>query len=176
MDQIDLEGGGLRIATHQEPLEGIVLGYGGVEATVFKCLNIYLPKSTMGIVDPLKGPPSDSMTCSDNFILNHNSVNISGPKIISYIPLADSSTLHFHITTFAELSVGKVKYTLTLRLVVIFPACVCHYITIYFSGCSFSTSLYITIMELYPLSNRIWKLLNSDLPFLIFIHPCRIGE
>ena len=100
----------------------------------------------MGIVDPLKGPLSDSMTCSEDFKFNYNYVNRSLPKIILYLPLAESSTQHFHITTFVALSAGKVKSTLTLILVVIFPSCVCHCIMAYFSRHIFSASLPITIV------------------------------
>ena len=37
--------------------------FSGVIFPVFKTLNIHVPKSTMGVVDPLKGPSSASMTC-----------------------------------------------------------------------------------------------------------------
>ena len=43
---------------------------------------MYAPKSTIGSVDPIKGPSSASMTCSENFRFNPNSVHISLPKII----------------------------------------------------------------------------------------------
>ena len=104
---------------------------------VFKILNIYVPKSTMGVVDALKSPSSASMTCLENFEFNLNYVKIFRPKIISYLPLADSSTWHFHAMPFSMLSVGKAKSTLTLRLVVILPACMCHCIRASFSGANF---------------------------------------
>ena len=147
----------------------------GVILPIFKSLNIYVPKSTMGVVDLLKGPSSASMKWSDNFWFNHNSVNRYLPKIISYLPLAESSTWKFHVTTFVVLSAGKLKYTLTLILVVIFPVCVLHCIEAYFYR-PFFTSLTITIVELHPLSNKMQKFLNLALPFLVFIHPCRIRE
>ena len=81
------------------------------------------------------------MACSENFIYNPNSVNRYCPKIIFYLPLADLSKWHFHVTEFVALSAGKVKYTLTLGLVVIFLACVCHCIGAYFSGASFLLAL-----------------------------------
>ena len=62
---------------------------------------------------------------------------------------------------------GKVYSTLTLRLIVIFLICVCHFNTISFSGYSSSTSRPITIMELHILSNIIRKLLKLSLPFLV---------
>ena len=130
----------------------------------------------MGVVDLLKCPSYSSMTRSDNFIFNPNSVHRYCPNIISYIPLAESYTWHFHVMTFVALSVGKVKSTLTLKLVVIFSVCVCHYITAYFSGCIFPTSLPITTVELYSLSDRIRKLLKFALTFLVLIHTCRIVE
>ena len=74
------------------------------------------------------------------------------------------------------LSTGMVKYTLTLRLVVIFPACVGYRIGVYFSVDGFKTSLTITTVELHPLSNKIQKFLNFALPLLVFIHTCRMGE
>ena len=67
----------------------------------------------MGAVDSIKGPSSALMTCSDNFKFNPNSVNRYIPKIISYLPLAES-TWHLHFATFVVLSADKVKYALTL--------------------------------------------------------------
>ena len=46
----------------------------------------------MGVVEPLKGPSSALMTCLDNFRFNPDYVNRSCPKIILYLPLAESST------------------------------------------------------------------------------------
>ena len=46
----------------------------------------------MGAVDPLKGPSSDSMKCSESFKFNSNYVNRSCTKITSYLTLAESST------------------------------------------------------------------------------------
>ena len=54
--------------------KALVKDYPGVIYPVFKSLNIYLPKSTTGVVDPLKGPSSASMTCSENFRFNPNYV------------------------------------------------------------------------------------------------------
>ena len=104
----------------------------GVIFPVLKYLNGYVPESTMGVVDPLKGPSSSLMTWSDNFKFNSNYDNISFPKIILYPPLAESSTWHFHVTKFVTLSAGKVKSASTLILLVILPAYVCHCITAYF--------------------------------------------
>ena len=139
-------------------------------------MNSYVPKSTMGVVYSLKGASSDLMASSENFKLNGNYVNRSRPKIISYLLLADFPTWHLHVTTFFALSIGKMKYTSTLRLVVIFPACVCHCITAYFSIRSFSNRLPIKIVELHPLSNRIRKFLNFTLPLPVFIHTCIDGN
>ena len=74
----------------------------------------------MDVLDPLKGSPSALMTCSENVRFNHNYVDRYRFNIISYIPLADSYTWKFHVTTFVALSADKVKYILTLRLVMIF--------------------------------------------------------
>ena len=57
-----------------------------------------------------------------------------------------------------------------------FLAWVCHCITAYFSGFSFWTSLLIENVELHLLSNRIQKFLNFTLPFIVLIHPFRIGK
>ena len=46
----------------------------------------------MGVADPLKGPASASMMSSDNFKFNPIYVHIYRPKIILYLPLAESST------------------------------------------------------------------------------------
>ena len=70
----------------------------------------------MGAVDPLKCPSSDSLTWSESFKFNPNYVNISCFNIIFYLPLAESYTQHFHITTFVALIAGKVKYTLTFLI------------------------------------------------------------
>ena len=71
--------------------EALVNNSSDITFPVFKYLNIYVPKSTMGVVDPLKGPSSALMPCSENLRFNPNSVNIYYPKIISYPPLAESS-------------------------------------------------------------------------------------
>ena len=128
----------------------------------------------MGVVDPLKGPSSASMTCPENFRFDTNPVHRCRPNIISYLPLTDSSTWQFYVMKFVTLSAGKVKYTLTLLLVVIFPACVIHCIRAFSYRPNFFTSLPITIVELHPLSNKIQKHFNLALPLLVFIHPCRI--
>ena len=125
----------------------------------------------MGVVDPLRGPSSASMTCSDRFKFNPNYVNISCPNTIFYLPLVKS-----HVTTFVVLSAGKVKSTLTLILVVIFTTCLCHCIAESFSGHSISTILIITIAEVHPQCNIIRKFKNFALPLPVFIHSCRIGE
>ena len=152
----------------------MVIDSSGEIFPVFKYLNTYVPKSTMGVVYSLKFPSSALMTYSDNYIFNPNYFNRSRPKIISYLPLEELSTWHFHVTTLVALSAGKVKSTLNLRLVVIFPACLCHYIGEYFSGSSFFTRLPITIVEVHPLSNKMQTFLNFALPFIVFIHSCRI--
>ena len=110
------------------------------------------------------------------FKFNPNYVIISCPEIILYLTLSDSSTWHFHVTTFIAISAVKVKSTLTLILVVIVPACMCHCIKAYLSGCSFSIRLPIKIVEIHPLSNRLRKALKFDQPCLVFVHPFIIVE
>ena len=46
----------------------------------------------MGDIDPFKGPSYAWMKRSGNFIPHPTSVNISLPKIMSYLPLAETST------------------------------------------------------------------------------------
>ena len=108
----------------------------------------------MGYVYPFKGPSSTSMTWSDNYIFNPNSVNIYLPRIISYLPLAESSTWKFHVTIVFALCSGKVKSILTFRLVVILPASVFYCITESYLGLIFVISLIITIIELHALSDN----------------------
>ena len=92
----------------------------------------YLLKLTICDVSSIKRPPSASMACLEFFTFNPSSVNISLPKIMSYLPLLESSTLHFHVTTLVALSAGKVKSTLTLKLVVILlPVFALHHIIFY---------------------------------------------
>ena len=78
---------------------------------------------------------------------------------------------------FIKLSTGKESSTLTIELVVNFPACVIHFVG--FTGVYlFRTFLVIhplTIMELHQLSNNRQKLLFSDISQRIFIHQCMIG-
>ena len=102
--------------------QALVKDYSGVIFPALKYLKIYVPKSTIGVVDTLKGQPSDLMTCSEILIHNTNYVNKYCHKIISNINLEESSTWYFHVMTFVALSVRKVKATLNLRLVVKFPA------------------------------------------------------
>ena len=105
-----------------------------------------------------------------------NSVNISSPKTISYLPLGDSSTWNLHVTTLVALSAGKAKSALTLISVVIFPAYLCHCIGASISGATYFTSFPITTVELHSMFSNIRNVLNLTLPFLVFIHPCRIRE
>ena len=46
----------------------------------------------MSVVDPFEGPSYALMARSDNFKFNPNHVQIYCPKIISYLPLAESFT------------------------------------------------------------------------------------
>ena len=92
--------------------------------SVIKYLNTYVPRSTMYVLYPLKCPSYALMTCSESLNLILIFVNSSCPQIISYLPLAESSRWHFHVTTLVVLCAVKVKSTLTLILVVIFQACV----------------------------------------------------
>ena len=137
---------------------------------------MYILWSTMGEINPFKGPSYASMKCSENFILDPNYVNRSLPKIISYLPLAESHTWQFLVTIFIALSSGKVKYIINFMLVLVLPACVRHCISTYSLGVSFSISLLVKIVELYLIFNQIWKFLVFSLPFSVFAHPCRIVD
>ena len=64
----------------------LVNDYAGVIFPVFKYLNVYVTKSTVGVIDLLKGPSSTLMTCSESFRFNPNYVNRYRPKIILYLP------------------------------------------------------------------------------------------
>ena len=130
----------------------------------------------MGVVDPLKGPSYTSMTCSDNFIFNPNYVNRFRTKIMSYLPLEESSTWKFQVTIFIALILFKVENILTFILVVILTPVYAFLSQHIFLGLIFSIRILVTIVELHPLSNNIRKLLNFALPFCVFVHPCTIGE
>ena len=71
--------------------------------------------------------------------------------------------MQFHVTVSVALSSDKVKYILMLRLVVILPALVFYCITAYSLVLSFSIILFVSIVELHPLSHNILNLLNIDL-------------
>ena len=64
----------------------------GLIFPVFKSLNSYLSKSTMGDVEPFKGPSSAPIMCSDSYRFSTNYGNRSLPSIISYLSLVESST------------------------------------------------------------------------------------
>ena len=98
------------------------------------------------------------------------------PRIISYLPVVDLSTWHFHVMIFVALNYGKKIYMFTFFEVVNFPAWVPHIVCIVSFDLRFEVSLPITIMELLPLSNIVRKFLNFDFPLQVFIQPYRIGE
>ena len=130
----------------------------------------------MGAVTPLKGKSSASMTRSNFFRFNHKYINISLPNIMSYLRLLESSTWTFPVTFFLATISGRIKSILNFRLVVIIRAFMCHWITAFYLGVSFFIRFTITIVELHPLYNRVWKLLNFALHFLVFIHLFIIRE
>ena len=140
----------------------------------FTDLNSYLPRSTMGAINPLKVLSYALMMCSESHIFNPNAVNISLSKIMSNIYLVEWPTWQFHVTVLVALSSGKVKSIITFILVVTLATCVWNCTAVSFLGFSFAISLLIIIVELHTLSNRILKTIS--LPFGVFVHPCRIGE
>ena len=56
----------------------------------------------MDYVYPLKYPSYSSITCSENFKFSPNYINISIPKIISYLPLAEQFYFSMVIHKFIE--------------------------------------------------------------------------
>ena len=52
------------------------------------------------------------MTWSDNFKFNPNSVNKYFPKIISYLPLAQPSTWHFHVMKFVVINARRLLWSI----------------------------------------------------------------
>ena len=112
------------------------------------------------------------MAWSDTFKFNPNSVNRYLPKIISYRLLAESSTCYFHVTTFIALSAGTAQSTSTLILVVTLPSCVHHCTTASFllDILKLAFPLKLCIYIYYPIG------LNAALPFIVFIHTCRIED
>ena len=128
----------------------------GVIYPVSKSVNLYVPRSTMGSVYPLKYPLYPPMAWLDHFLFNPNYINRYLPNIISYIPLAESSTWHFHVTIFFTLSSGKVNSIVTFELIVILPVFLFRSITASFLG-QFFFCLPNLIVELHPLYNIIQK-------------------
>ena len=132
--------------------------------------------STIGAEHPLCGPSLPCMVFSENFRSSPSVVSSSLPSIISYLPVVDSSTWHFHVMIFVALNSGKQKSMFNLFEVVNFPAWFSHIVSTVSSDLSFDVSLSITIVELPPLSNRIQKFLNFAFTLRVFIQPCRIDE
>ena len=124
-----------------------------------------LPKSTMVVVDCSKSQSSALMRCLDNFKSNPSYVNRYRPKTILYLLLLDLSTWNFHVTTFFALIAGKEKSTLTIRLLVIFPACVCHFIRASFYGDIF---LLVSSLQLWNYIYCLIRCENFKLCFIFF--------
>ena len=106
-------------------------------------------------MDTFKVPSPDLMTCLEHFIINPNVVYRYLPKIISYLPLVESSTWNHHITMFVVINAGKVVY-------LIFQI----------SGNINSLHLplhqriFFIIVELHPPSNKILKFLHFSLTLM----------
>ena len=115
------------------------------------------------------------MTFSENLISSPNEVSRSLPRIISYLPLLDLLTWHFHVTIFVALNSGYQNFTFILFEVVNLPASVYHIFFVTSFYLRFEVSLPVTIVELLLLPNRIQKFVNFALPLRVFIQPCRIG-
>ena len=109
--------------------------------------------STIGTEHPSYGNYSLIMTLSENLRSSPNVVSSYLSRIISYIPLVDLLTWHFHVTIFVSLNSGKQTSTFTFFEVVNFQAWVSHIIFAVSFDLNFDVSLTITIVELIPLSN-----------------------
>ena len=132
--------------------------------------------SNIGAEHPSYGNSPPIMTLSENLRSSPNVVSRYLPRIILYLPLADSSKWNFHVTIFVSLNYGKQTYTFTFFEVVNFLAWVYHIFFAASFDLNFDVSLTITIVELIPLSNIIRKFLNFAFVLQVFIHPWRIGE
>ena len=89
------------------------------------------------------------------------------PRIISYIPLVDSSTWNFYVTIFVALNYGRQKYTFNFFEVVNFPAWVSHLVSSVSFVLCFDVSSPVTIVELLPFFNRIIKFLKFPLLMVV---------
>ena len=82
--------------------------------------------STMGDKHPLYFPFPPIMAFSENLRSSHSVVSRSLPRIVSYLPLVDSSTWHVYVTISVALNYGKQKTMLPFFEAVNFPAWVSH--------------------------------------------------
>ena len=94
------------------------------------------------------------MTFSENLISSPSVVSRSISRIILYLPVADLSTLHLHVTIFVALNDGNQKSTFTFFVVVNFLDMVFHIDSTVFY-LNFNVSIPITMVELLPMFNSI---------------------
>ena len=130
----------------------------------------------MGDYHPSYVTSPSIMTFSENLRSSPSAVSRSLPRIIPYLPLVYLLTWHFHVTILVVLNSGKQKSIFTFFEVLNFPDWIYHIVFSVYFYLIFYVSLPITIIELLPLSNRIWKLLNSALLLWVFVQSCKIGE
>ena len=136
----------------------------------------WLLTSAMCVDHPPYVPSPPIMMLSENLISSPNAVSRFLPRIILYLPLVNFLTWHFHVNIFVALNSGKQKSTFTLFYFVNFRAWVSHIVFAVSFYLSFDVRLTNIIVEMIPMSNRIWKLSNFAFPLRVFIQPCRIGE
>ena len=98
------------------------------------------------------------------------------PRIISYIPLVDSSTWNFYVTIFVALNYGRQKYTFKCLEVVNFPVWFSHLVSSVSFVLCFDIASPIKTVEMLPFFNRIRKFSNFPLLLRLLIQPCRFGE
>ena len=132
--------------------------------------------STIGAEHPSYGTSPSIITLIEHLRSSPKAVSSYLLRIISYLLLVDSSMWHFHVTIFVALKSGTKNSTFTFSEVVNFLAWVSYIVFADYFDLIFDVSLPITIVELIPLSNRIWKFLNFAFPLRVFIYPWRIGE
>ena len=97
-------------------------------------------------------------------------------RIVSYLPVVDSSTWNFHVRIFVTLNSGKQKYMFTFSEVVNFPYWVSQVVSAVSFYLIIEVNLPIKIVELLPLFNSIRKFLNFAFLLRLFILHCKIGE
>ena len=120
----------------------------------------------------LPSPPT--MAFSEKWICSPSAVRKYLLKIILYLLSMESATWHYHVTVFVALNSGRQKSIVAISLTVRSMLWVFHIVVEDFLRLSFDIRLFIKIVQLMQLSNKIRKCLNFDFPLRLIIHPCSI--